>query len=95
MKSSLSNCSKENSLARITPEGGRGLRRALLATVLAFATMAVGAPHYLAAQADSKSPGPFSAPPLAQPQTSATPEGVPSTTPTVVLDDAQKPAPGP
>ena len=93
MKSPLSKNRKQNSPVKITPEARRSPRLVLPVIVLALATISVSAPKYAAAQADSKSPSPISAQPLAQQQTSGTPAGVPSTTPTVVLDDTRKPAP--
>ena len=93
LKSPLSKNRKQNSPVKITPEARRSPRLVLPVIVLALATITVSAPRYAAAQADSKSPSPISAQPLAQQQTSGTPAGVPSTTPTVVLDDTRKPAP--
>jgi polysaccharide biosynthesis/export protein len=93
LKSPLSKNRKQNSPVKITPEARRSPRLVLPVIVLALATITVSAPRYAAAQADSKSPNPISAQPLAQQQTSGTPAGVPSTTPTVVLDDTRKPAP--
>ena len=93
LKSPLSKNRKQNSPVKITPEARRSPRLVLPVIVLALATISVSAPKYAAAQADSKSPNPISAQPLAQQQTSGTPAGVPSTTPTVVLDDTRKPAP--
>jgi len=93
LKSPLSKNRKQNSPVKITPEARRSPRLVLPVIVLALATISVSAPKYAAAQADSKSPSPISAQPLAQQQTSGTPAGVPSTTPTVVLDDTRKPAP--
>jgi polysaccharide biosynthesis/export protein len=93
LKSPLSKNRKQNSPVKITPEARRSPRLVLPVIVLALATISVSAPRYAAAQADSKSPNPISAQPLAQQQTSGTPAGVPSTTPTVVLDDTRKPAP--
>jgi polysaccharide biosynthesis/export protein len=93
LKSALSKSRKANSPVKITPKRRRSPRLVLPVIVLALATITVSAPRHAAAQADSKSPSPISAQPLAQQQTSGTPEGVPSTTPTVVLDDTRKAAP--
>ena len=93
MKSPLSNGGKEHFSVTITPEGWCSFRHAMLAIVLALAAIAVSAPRYAIAQADSKSPDPFSAQPLAQQQTTGTPEALPSSPPTVVLDDSRTVAP--
>ena len=89
LKSPLSNGGKENFSVTITPKGWCSFRHAMLAIVLALAAVAVSAPRYAIAQADSKSPDPFSAQPLAQQQTTGTPEPLPSSTPSVVLDDSK------
>jgi len=90
LKSHLSNGRIENFPAKITPEASLSLRRVLPVIALALATIAASAPRDAAAQA---SPDLFPAQSVVQQQTSGTPEGVPSTTPTVVLDDTRTVAP--
>jgi hypothetical protein len=92
LKSSLSKSRKENSPVKITPEARRSPRLVLPVIVLALATITVSAP-VRSRPGRQQITAPISAQPLAQQQTSGTPEGVPSTTPTVVLDDTRKPAP--
>ena len=94
MKSYSSKSTKENFRLKITLDGRHSQRSILLVIVLTFATIAVNAPRDAAAQAGSKPPDPLPAPAEGQ-QTSGTqsPAGVPSSTPTAVLDDAQTLAP--
>ncbi len=92
MKSSLSNSRTESYPVQIPLRGRRIIRCGLRVIVLVLATVAVTAPRYAAAQADSKSPDLFPAPSVPQQQTGGTPEGVPSSTPTV-LDDTRTVAP--
>jgi polysaccharide export outer membrane protein len=93
LKSILSMSRKEDFPVKVTSEDSRGLRCVALAILLALASLAVSAPRYALAQTDSKVPGPFSAQPLTQQQSSGAPEAAPASTPTVVLDDTRTVAP--
>ncbi|MGA2370825.1 MAG: SLBB domain-containing protein [Candidatus Korobacteraceae bacterium] len=87
MKASFSKSRNENHPVKVTAEAGR---RVLLVIVLALAIIEVSAPRYAAAQADGRSPAElFPAQSTVQQQSGGTPEGVPSSTPTVVLDDTR------
>ncbi|MGA2905833.1 MAG: hypothetical protein ABSD98_18565, partial [Candidatus Korobacteraceae bacterium] len=89
----MSKSTKENFPApvKITHDGRHSQRRVLLVIVLTFATISMSSPQNAAAQAGGKSPGPVPAQGAEQQQTSGsqTAPGVPSSTPTVVLDDTK------